>query len=113
MPRLPEAVDRGGQEFQDGYVQFWRSPNSRGDLQAFLTVLAAAASPTTADQANAQNRSAPGRWKPAPVRRVMIVVAMRSAEECYRNVCRYLAGVMPVARRNARVKLDSEENRHS
>ncbi len=46
-------------------------------------------------------------------RRVMIVVAMRSAEGCYHNVCRYLAGVMPVARRNARVKLDSEENRQS
>ena len=35
---------------------------------------------------------------------------MRSLEECYRNVRRYAAGVMPMARRNARVKLDSEEN---
>ena len=42
-----------------------------------------------------------------------IVVGMRSAEDCYRNVCRYSAGVMPVARRNARVKLDCEENRDS
>jgi hypothetical protein len=44
------------------------------------------------------------------VRRVMIVVGMRSAEDCYRNVRRYSAGVTPVARRNARVKLDCEEN---
>jgi hypothetical protein len=31
-------------------------------------------------------------------------------EERYRNARRYPAGVMPVARRNARVKLDCEEN---
>jgi hypothetical protein len=43
-------------------------------------------------------------------RKVMMVVGMRSLEECYRNVRRYAAGVMPMARRNARVKLDSEEN---
>ena len=43
----------------------------------------------------------------------MIEVGMRSAEDCYRKVRRYSAGVTPVARRNARVKLDSEENRHS
>jgi hypothetical protein len=81
----------------------------------FLTVLAGGgpASPTTADQANAQNRSGPGRWKPAPVRRVMVVAGMRSAGKCYRNVRRYSAGVTPVARRNARVKLDCEENRQS
>ena len=42
-------------------------------------------------------------------RKVMMVVGMRSLE-CYRNVRRYAAGVMPMARRNARVKLDSEEN---
>jgi hypothetical protein len=36
----------------------------------------------------------------------MIVAGMRSAEKCYRNVRRYSAGVTPVARRNARVKLD-------
>jgi hypothetical protein len=41
----------------------------------------------------------------------LIVVGMSSAEDCYRNVRRYSAGVMPVARRNARVKLDCEENR--
>jgi hypothetical protein len=62
---------------------------------------------------NAQKGSAPARWKPAPVRRVMVVAGMRSAGKCYRNVCRYSAGVMPVARRNARVKLDCEENRQS
>jgi hypothetical protein len=38
---------------------------------------------------------------------------MRSVEDCYRNVRRYSAGVMPTARRNARVKLDCEENRQS
>ena len=36
-----------------------------------------------------------------------------SLEECNRNVRRYAAGVMPVARRNARVKFDSEENRQA
>src|SRR5438128_1278408 len=35
---------------------------------------------------------------------------MRSAEEYYRKVRRYSAGVMPMARRSARVKLDCEEN---
>jgi hypothetical protein len=40
----------------------------------------------------------------------MIVAGMRSAEECYRKVRRYSAGVMPAARRKARVKLDCEEN---
>ena len=40
----------------------------------------------------------------------MVVAGMRSAGKCYRNVLRYSAGVMPVARRNARVKLDCEEN---
>ena len=43
----------------------------------------------------------------------MVVAGMRSAGKCYRNVRRYSTGVMPVARRNARVKLDCEENRHS
>jgi hypothetical protein len=33
----------------------------------------------------------------------MIVVGMRSAEDCYRKVRRYSAGVMPMARRNARL----------
>ena len=77
----------------------------------FLTVLAGGpASPTTSGQANAQKGSGPARWKPAPVRRVLIVARMRLAEERYRNVSRYSAGVMPTARRNARVKLDCEEN---
>jgi hypothetical protein len=31
---INEAVTEGGQEFQDGFVQFWTSPN-RGRLQAF------------------------------------------------------------------------------
>jgi hypothetical protein len=44
---------------------------------------------------------------------IMIVVGNRSIEECYRNVRRYSAGVTPAARRNARVKLDCEENRLS
>jgi len=35
---------------------------------------------------------------------------MRSAEDCHRSVCRYSAGVMPMVRRNARAKLDCEEN---
>jgi hypothetical protein len=65
------------------------------------------------DQANPQNPFGPAHWKPAPVRGGMIVAGMRSAEECYRNVRRYSAGVMPVARRNARVKLDCEEKRQS
>ena len=43
----------------------------------------------------------------------LIVVGMRSAEDCYRKVHRYSAGVMLIARRNARVKLDCEENRQS
>jgi hypothetical protein len=43
----------------------------------------------------------------------VIVVGVRSAEECYRNLRRYSAGVMPVARRNARVKLDCEKNLQS
>jgi hypothetical protein len=43
----------------------------------------------------------------------MLVVGMRSAEECYRKVRRDSAGVTPVVRRNARVELDREENRHS
>jgi hypothetical protein len=79
-----------------------------------LTVLAGGgpASPTTADQANAQKGSGPGTLA-APVRRVMIVAGIRSAGKRYRNVCRYSAGVMPTARRNARVKLDCEENRQS
>src|SRR6266536_2149447 len=58
-------------------------------------------------------RPADAGINPAPVRRGMIVVGMRSAEECYRKVRRYSAGVTPVARRNARVKLDCEENRES
>ena len=44
---------------------------------------------------------------------VMIVVGALADEEGYRNVRRYSAGVMPMARRNARVKLDCEENWHS
>jgi hypothetical protein len=68
--------------------------------------------PDDPDQTNAQNR--PVRHAGAsPVRKVKIVAGMRSAEDCYRNVRRYSAGVMPVARRNARVKLDCEENRDS
>jgi hypothetical protein len=43
----------------------------------------------------------------------MMVVGMLSLEECYRIVRRYAAGVMPMARRNARVKFDSEENRQA
>lgn len=46
----------------------------------------------------------------APLRRFMMMIGMHSAEEVYRNFSRYSAGVMPVARRNARVKLDCEEN---
>ena len=38
------------------------------------------------------------------------MAGMCSAEECYCNVRRYSAGVMPVARRNARVKLDFKSN---
>jgi len=78
-----------------------------------LTVLAAG---RFADNGGSSERAEPARsgtLETSALRRVMIVVAMRSAEGCYRNVCRYLAGVMPVARRNARVKLDSEENRQS
>ena len=77
----------------------------------FLTVLAGGAG--FADDGGSSERAEgpdPARWKPAPVRRVMIVAGIRSAEERYRNVCRYSAGVMPTARRNARVKLDCEEN---
>jgi hypothetical protein len=51
-----------------------------------------------------------GTLETSTVRRVLTVARMRSAGKCYRNVCRYSAGVMPVARRNARVKLDCEEN---
>lgn len=32
---INEAVTAGGLEFQDGYVQFWRSPNRHAELQAF------------------------------------------------------------------------------
>jgi hypothetical protein len=32
---INEAITPGGQEFEDGYVQFWSSPNARGDFQAF------------------------------------------------------------------------------
>ena len=32
---INEAVNPNGQEFQDGYIQFWSSPNPRGQLQAF------------------------------------------------------------------------------
>jgi hypothetical protein len=39
-----------------------------------------------------------------------MVVGALADEECYRNVRRYSAGVIPVAHRNARVKLDCEEN---
>jgi hypothetical protein len=77
-----------------------------------LTVLAAAASPTTPIKRTRRIGPVP-RAGTSPVRRVLIVVGMRSAEECYRKVRRYSAGVMPVARRNARVKLDCEENRDS
>src|SRR5712672_1074172 len=61
------------------------------------------------DQANARNRPAPVGWK-GTGRHGHDVAWMRSAEEGYRAVRRYSAGVMPVARRNARVKLDCEEN---
>jgi hypothetical protein len=74
-----------------------------------LTVLADLDSPRP-DRANATNRAGPA-WEDARVRSVTIMAEMRPAEECYRNVRRYSAGAMPVARRNARVKLDWEENR--
>ena len=45
--------------------------------------------------------------------KIMMMVGMLSLEESYRNVRRYAAGVMPMARRNARVKFDSEENRQA
>ena len=32
---INEAIPAGGREFHDAYLQFWRSPNQRGDLQAF------------------------------------------------------------------------------
>ena len=43
----------------------------------------------------------------------MIVVGMHSTADFYLSFRRYWAGVMPVTRRNAWVKLDSEENRQS
>src|SRR6266403_1088345 len=64
------------------------------------------------DQANARHRPAPVGWK-GTGRHGHDVAWMRSAEEGYRAVRRYSAGVMPVARRNARGKLDCEENRQS
>jgi hypothetical protein len=76
----------------------------------FLTVLAGGFADDIRSSGTRRRGPDPARWKPAPVRRVMIVVGIRSAEERYRNVCRYSAGVMPTARRNARVKLDCEEN---
>jgi hypothetical protein len=61
------------------------------------------------DRANAQNQ--PGRRAGNRTGgKIMMVVGMLSLEECYRNVRRYAVGVMPMARRNARVKFDSEEN---
>lgn len=44
---------------------------------------------------------------------IIIVFGLRSDERCYRVARRYSAGVMPVARRKARVKLDCEENLES
>jgi hypothetical protein len=32
---INEAVSPGGREFENAYIQFWRSPNPRGELQAF------------------------------------------------------------------------------
>ena len=79
-----------------------------------MTVLAGGAGfADEPDQADAQNRPGPARGSQPGLQGVMIVVWMRSAEEFYRNVRRYSAGVAPVARRNARVKLDCEENRDS
>jgi hypothetical protein len=77
-----------------------------------LTDLAAPGFAWRPTQASAQNSSGRQRRKPHRCR-VMIVVGALADEECYRNVRRYSAGVMPMARRNARVKLDCEENRHS
>jgi hypothetical protein len=83
----------------------------------FLTVLAGGGGKAgLADDGGSSERAESVRSRapePAPVRRVMVVAGMRSAGKCYRNVCRYSAGVTPVARRNARVKLDCEENRQS
>jgi hypothetical protein len=50
-----------------------------------------------------------GTLKTATVLWVMIAVGVWAMKP-YRNARRYPAGVMPVARRNARVKLDCEEN---
>jgi hypothetical protein len=50
-----------------------------------------------------------GTLKTATVLWVMIAVGVW-AMNAYRNARRYPAGVMPVPRRNARVKLDCEEN---
>ena len=32
---INESVNQGGQEFEDGFVQFWTSPDQQGRLQAF------------------------------------------------------------------------------
>jgi hypothetical protein len=76
-----------------------------------LTLLAGG--PGSADEPRTRRIGPVRHARASPVCRVMTVVGMRSAEECYRSVRRYSAGVMPMARRNARVKLDCEENRHS
>ena len=46
-----------------------------------------------------------GRWRRRRQARHESAPGMRSAGKCYRNVRRYSTGVIPVARRNARVKL--------
>jgi hypothetical protein len=87
-----------------------RAPACTGPA-VVLTVFAGLDSPRP-DQANATNGPGPAR-EDARVRSVTNFAEMRTAEECYRNLRRYSPGVMPVARRNARLKLDSEENRQS
>jgi hypothetical protein len=81
----------------------------------FLTVLAGGGAGFADDGGSSERAESvrSGTLETSTVRRVLIVVGIRSAEERYRNVCRNSAGVMPVARRNARVKLDCEENRQS
>jgi hypothetical protein len=82
----------------------------------FLTVLAGGGGGGFADDGGSSERAESvrsGTLETSTVRRVLIVVGIRSAEERYRNVRRYSVGVTPVARRNARVKLDCEENRQS
>jgi hypothetical protein len=78
-------------------------------LLLFMPFLRISTSPRRSNQAKGQNQ--PGRRAGNRTGgKIMMVVGMLSLEECYRNVPRYAAGVMPMARRNARVKFDPEEN---